>query len=267
MVIGTNPVSDDKDGEWETRPSKARFRRLPDDFRDFSEPRAEATSGACALSSVKLFFRKRLVSPERMLNVLPSFSVNEEVREGEVGRDVGDPTGDSISVSGDGERNGIVNRLRPPNRGDGDGLVLGLGLGDKSLTLGRSTEKSDGASWSRTLGNSICTSYSSLMVVDDAVGASPESRFQSVSSGREFLRLRKRGCSSCGGGGNGGGTTTIGPVVADDVIEGDGRNPLRGFLGGGMRIGSSACFVSSYLTPRRLVSSRNGVIRATGLVL
>ncbi len=40
----------------------------------------------------------------------------------------------------------------------------------------------------------------------------------------------------------------------------------RGFLGG-RGIGGSACLVCSYRNATRLVSSRNGAMRATGLVL
>ncbi len=147
VVIGTNPVSCDGDDEMETRSSEFRFWRGLVDLADFSEPRAEATSDMDSLSSLRLFFRKRLVGPDRMPNDLLNFSVKEGVRDGDVGRpsvvgdSTGDSTGDSIgdsaSVSGVGDRDVSPNKFRRPRRGERHRLGLGLRLGVKlGLRLG-----------------------------------------------------------------------------------------------------------------------------------
>lgn len=51
------------------------------------------------------------------------------------------------------------------------------------------------------------------------------------------------------------------------VMVEQGRKARRGFLGGGRGMGGVACFVSSYRTPTRLVSSLNGPMRAAGRAL
>ncbi len=209
VVIGVNSCSSDRDDEVETRSSLSLRGRGGDDFGGFSEPRAGGTSGDAALSSVRLFFRKRLVDcPVRKLNVLPSLCVKDVAREGGIGSSTsavadstGDPArdsiGDSTGVSGVAARSGIVKRPR----GAEGGAVDGQGLGDAFLTLGWSSEKRDDASISISisstdLGNSVSSSYSSWIVIDDAVGARPESLFQSSLVYRDEFCVRKRGCSS-----------------------------------------------------------------------
>ena len=313
VVIGTNTVSCDGDDELETRSSEFRFWRGLVDLADFSEPRAEVTSDMDSLSSLRLFFRKRLVGPDRMLNVLLNFSVKEGVRDGDVGRpsvvgdsagdSTGDPIDDSASVSGVGDREVSPNRFRRPRRGErhrlglGLGLRLGLrlglglrllprlelrlglwlglrlglrlgrGLGVASFTIGSSAEPRDGPPSLAIRGNSIHSLNSSWIVEEEAVAASPESLFHGPSAERVVPRLRNSGCSSCGGGGKGGGTTTRGVSETEGLMVEGGRGAFGRLLGAGRGIGSSACFVCSYRTPTRFVSSRNGVMRATGLVL
>ena len=114
------------------------------------------------------------------------------------------------------------------------------------------------------------------MVAEDAVGARPESRFHLSSLTCEADWERNRGCSSLGGAADGGGRTMTGEpvVVVAVVVEAAvvvtaerGRAIRRGFLGGGSRIGGSACLVCSYRRETRALSSRKDGIRVGGLDL
>lgn len=60
----------------------------------------------------------------------------------------------------------------------------------------------------------------------------------------------------------------IGELGEDDAMVDAGRCIMRrGFLGGGRGMGGSACFVCSYRSATRLLSSRKGASRADGLDL